>query len=46
VIHTIADLSVTGEVIYDALIARTAQKSGADLLLMLNSGDLIRMSPS
>ncbi len=40
-----ADLSLSGGVIYDALIVRAAQKIGADRLLTLNPRDFLRIWP-
>ena len=45
VIDTMVDLGIGGGTIYDALIARAAQKSGVDRLLTLNAGDFKRVWP-
>ena len=45
VIQELAHGSLSGGVIYDALIARTARKARADRLLTLNPGDFLRVWP-
>jgi predicted nucleic acid-binding protein len=45
VVREMADLSLAGGVVYDALIARAARKAGADRLLALNPGDFQRVWP-
>ena len=45
VVRHMASLGLSGGVIYDALIARAAQKGGADKLLTLNPRDLLRVWP-
>ena len=46
VIGTMAGLSLSGGVIYDALLARAASKAGAERLLTLNPRDLLRAWPA
>jgi predicted nucleic acid-binding protein len=41
-----AEMGLSGGVIYDALIARAAQKAGADRLLTLNAADFRRVWPN
>jgi predicted nucleic acid-binding protein len=41
-----ADLGLSGGIVYDALIARAAQKVKADRLLTLNPGDFRRVWPN
>ena len=45
VVKSVAQLNLVGGVIYDALLAKCAEKSGADLLLTLNPKDFIRVWP-
>lgn len=45
VIKQVADLQLSGGVIYDAIIARTAEKSNANRLLTLNADDFRRVWP-
>jgi predicted nucleic acid-binding protein len=45
VVREMADLSLAGGVVYDALIAQAARKGGADRLLTLNPGDFLRVWP-
>jgi predicted nucleic acid-binding protein len=45
VIRRAADLELAGGIIYDALIARAAQKAQVDLVLTLNSEDFKRVWP-
>lgn len=44
-IKNIADLGLSGGIIYDALIVRAAKKSGADKVLTLNIDDFINVWP-
>lgn len=44
-LKSVADLGLPGGVVYDALIARAAQKAGADRLLTLDPGDFRRVWP-
>ncbi len=46
--HTVkrmADFGLSGGIVYDALIARAAQKSGIERLLTFNANDFIRVWP-
>jgi predicted nucleic acid-binding protein len=45
VIRSLAELSLTGGVVYDALLARAAHKARADRLLTLNPRDFLRVWP-
>jgi predicted nucleic acid-binding protein len=45
VIGCMAELGLSGAVVYDALIARCAQKKACDHLLTLNEKDFIRVWP-
>ena len=45
VIREMAELSLAGGVVYDALIARAARKAGAERLLTLNPRDFLRVWP-
>ncbi|MGH9367498.1 MAG: VapC toxin family PIN domain ribonuclease [Thermoanaerobaculia bacterium] len=45
VLDRIAALGVSGGAVYDALIGRAAEKSGADRLLTLNPSDFERVWP-
>ncbi len=45
IIKRMADLELSGGVIYDALIVRAAQKSGADHVLTFNINDFKRVWP-
>jgi predicted nucleic acid-binding protein len=45
VVDTVAGLGLAGGVVYDALIARAAQKAKVDRLLTLNAGDFLRVWP-
>ncbi len=45
IIKRIADLGLSGGVIYDAIIAKVAQKSGVDHILTFNIDDFIRVWP-
>ena len=45
VIHDLAVLGVSGGVVYDAIIARSAAKAGVECLLTLNPDDFIRAWP-
>jgi predicted nucleic acid-binding protein len=40
-----SEMGLSGGVIYDALIARAAQKAGAERLLTLNEADFLRVWP-
>jgi len=40
-----AELGLTGGIIYDALIVRAAQKSGVERLLTFNADDFLRLWP-
>ena len=40
-----ADLGLSGGMVYDALIAKAAQKSGVERLLTFNADDLTRLWP-
>jgi predicted nucleic acid-binding protein len=40
-----SEMGLAGGVIYDALIARAAEKAGAERLLTLNEGDFLRVWP-
>jgi len=46
VLRSVSELGLTGGVIYDALIARAAERSGVDRLLTLNPEDFRRVWPS
>lgn len=45
VIREMAEMSLAGGVVYDALIARAARKAGAGRLLTLNPRDFLRVWP-
>jgi len=44
-IERLAELGISGGAVYDALIARAAEKSGAERLLTLNASDFERVWP-
>jgi predicted nucleic acid-binding protein len=44
-IDRLAELGIPGGAVYDALIARAAEKSGAERVLTLNAGDFERVWP-
>jgi predicted nucleic acid-binding protein len=44
-IERLAELGISGGAVYDALIARAAEKSGAERLLALNASDFERVWP-
>ncbi len=44
-IDRLAELGMSGGAVYDALIARAAEKSGAERLLTLNASDFERVWP-
>jgi predicted nucleic acid-binding protein len=46
VIRDAAELSLAGGVVYDALIARAAQKAKVERLLTLNPQDFLRVWPA
>jgi predicted nucleic acid-binding protein len=46
VLRDMADLGLSGGVVYDALVARAAQKAKVDRLLTLNPGDFRRVWPA
>lgn len=45
VVRRMADLGLAGGVVYDALIARAAERAGVDRLVTLNEGDFRRAWP-
>lgn len=45
VVRQLSELGLSGGAIYDALIARAAQRSRADRLLTFNPGDFLRVWP-
>ncbi len=45
IINRMADFGLTGGIIYDALIAKVAQKSGVERLLTFNADDFRRVWP-
>ena len=45
VLREVADLGLSGGVVYDGLIARAARKAKADRLLTLNPADFLRVWP-
>jgi predicted nucleic acid-binding protein len=45
VVRAVADLGLSGGVVYDALIAQAAKKSKAERLLTLNPRDFLRVWP-
>jgi predicted nucleic acid-binding protein len=45
VVKHMADLGLSGGIVYDALIARAAQKSGVERLLTFNADDFTRLWP-
>ena len=45
IVKRMAELGLSGGVIYEALIAKAAQKSGADRILTFNADDFRRIWP-
>ena len=44
-IKYMSELGLTGDIIYDALIVKAAQKSGVERLLTFNADDFVRLWP-
>jgi hypothetical protein len=44
-IRRVADLGLSGGIVYDALIVKAAEKSNADRLLTFNANDFLRIWP-